>query len=94
MTDEVYPVGTRVCLSEAGRQEFCDSDHNPHGAVGVVIRNDRDRTAYVYRVDWDNETSNVYRHGDLTGEGFKHNGKLLGFGKFILRVEGKEEVTT
>ncbi len=67
---EPFPVGTQVKLSEQGVDKWSGSGDssntsNPANTVGVVAPANSALRSFIYRVDWDNTTSNSYERGDL-----------------------------
>ena len=75
------PVGTRVVMSERGKSKWQDSINNPHNVVGTVVcfyeeeyedglkqfqeGGYEEEDYFPFSVDWDNNTYNSYRYGDL-----------------------------
>ncbi len=68
----MLPIGTRVRMSEEGKEEYADYGDNPHNMLGTISAYfEEDQAAYedgdyCYTVRWENGRTNEYRHLDLT----------------------------
>lgn len=67
---EVFPIGTKVQISETSQYYIESSNSNPgqQRTFGVIIRNN-DSGSNPYKVNWDNGSSNRYQHCDLLSDG-------------------------
>lgn len=60
----MLPIGTKVVMSEVGKEEYRHYKSNPHNEVGV-IHGYIDDDKFVYSVEWEGGGENSYRMEDL-----------------------------
>ena len=60
----MLPIGTKVFMSQVGKNRYKEAYNNPHSGVGTVVEY-VEIGFFCYRVVWDNKASNVYKIDDL-----------------------------
>jgi hypothetical protein len=60
----MLPIGTKVFMSQVGKNRYKEAYNNPHSGVGTVAAH-VEVGHFCYRVHWDRPSTNVYRIDDL-----------------------------